>query len=775
MNIMPQMGILPGLDEFTDGAGMKLGRSGLNTFAMIVACLSAALPAGADEGMWQPAQLPELREQLSAAGFSNDPAVLADLTSHPMAAVIGFGFCTASFVSPQGLLVTNHHCGYGAIQHNSTPENNLLEAGFLAATWEEELLADPNMRVYVTEAIQDVTARVQQNLHPGMTGLERFDAIDAAKKAMVAECEEAEGYRCDVYTFYGGSSFQLIKQMEIRDVRLVYAPRLAIGRFGDEEDNWQWPRHTGDFTFFRAYVGPDGKPADYAEDNKPFAPQHHLELEPRGLQVNDFAMAIGYPGSTRRYRLSTEVDNAIAWSYPVRIEEISAWRDIYDAASENRPAAAIKYASLQASLGNALKNYQGMLDGFARADVVAEKAQQERALAAWIEADKTRSSLYVETLDGLKTALARQQSLQERDYRYSNLTQRMALLKTAMDLYRLAREKTLPDREREAGFQERDLPRIQGRLERLERTFDAEVDQALARHLVRKYADLPASRRLLVLDSWFDLGRSDNRKIDAKLAQMYAGTELGQLERRLYWFNASASQFEDAADPFIQLAVALADDDLRLEKERKARRGEIQRLRSDYMQARLEWSAQSGKPAYDDANNSLRVTFGTVTGYNPADGIRYTPFTTLGGLAAKHTGAEPFNVPPAQLEAISAGRLGSFADDGMGTVPVNFLTSLDVTSGNSGSPTLNAEGKLVGLVFDGNYEAINADWAFNPALTRTIHVDVRYMLWVMEVIDNANHLLRELGVASPSETTVARENTPNVTDGAGQDSPALPN
>lgn len=771
MNIMPQMGMLPGLEVARHGAGMKWGRSGLKRLGAALACL-ATFSAGADEGMWQPAQLPDLREQLTAAGYVNDPAALADLTSHPMAAVIGFGFCTASFVSPQGLLVTNHHCGYGAIQHNSTPENNLLEDGFLAASLTDELPADPNMRVYVTEAIQDVTARVQQDLYPGMTGLERFEAIDSSKKTIVAECEQAEGYRCDVYSFYGGSSFQLIKQMEIRDVRLVYAPRLAIGRFGDEADNWQWPRHTGDFTFFRAYVGPDGQPADFAENNIPFTPAHHLELEPRGLQVSDFAMAIGYPGSTRRYRLSTEVDNAISWSYPVRIEELSTWRNIIDAASENRPEAAIKYASVQASFGNALKNYQGMLDGFGRSDVVAAKAEQERMLAAWIEADKTRSSLYVETLDGLKTALARQQSLQERDYRYTNLTQRLALLKTAMDLYRLAKEKTRPDSEREAGFQERDLPRIQSRLERLERTFDADVDQALARHMVRKYAELPASRRLLVLDSWFDLGRSDDRKIDSKLAQMYAETELNQLERRLYWFSATPSQFEDASDPFIQLAVALAEDHLRLEKEQKARRGEIQRLRAEYMQARLEWSEQQGELAYDDANNSLRVTFGTVVGYNPADGIRYTPFTTLEGLAAKHTGSEPFNVPATQLEAISAGRFGSFADDAMGTVPVNFLTSLDVTGGNSGSPTLNADGKLVGLVFDGNYEAINANWAFNPALTRTIHVDVRYMLWVMEVIDNAQHLLQELGVADSSAAAVAQKKARSALSSPQQESAA---
>lgn len=754
---------------------MKVRGRGLKCLLATLACLTVALPAKADEGMWQPAQLPELREQLAEAGFAKDPAQLADLTAHPMGAVIGFGFCTASFVSPLGLLVTNHHCGYGAIQHNSTPGNNLLETGFLAADISDELSADPNMRVYVTESIQDVTGQIQQNLYPGMTGLERFETIDAAKKAVVSECEQTDGYRCDVYSFYGGSSFQLIKQLELRDVRLVYAPRLAIGRFGDEEDNWQWPRHTGDFTFFRAYVGPDGKPADYSKDNRPFEPEHFLTLEPKGLQANDFAMAIGYPGSTRRYRLSTEVDNAIRWSYPVRIEEISTWREIIDSASENRPEAAIKYASVQASFGNALKNYQGMLDGFARSDVVADKARQEQLLADWIDGDKTRSSLYVQTLDGLKTALARQQSLQDRDYRYGNLTQRMALLKTAMDLHRLARERERPDHEREAGFQERDLPRIQGRLERLERTFDAKVDQALARHVLHEYARLPASRRLLALDSWFELGRPTLNTADARLAKMYADTELDQLERRLYWFNASVSQFEDASDPFIQLAVALAEDDLRLEQEGKARRGEIQRLRAEYMQARLEWSAQRGELAYDDANNSLRVTFGKVVGYNPADGIRYTPFTTLAGLAAKHTGEAPFDVPTAQLEAIQAEKLGSFADEASGTVPVNFLTSLDVTGGNSGSPTLNAEGKLVGLVFDGNYEAINADWAFNPALTRTIHVDVRYMLWIMEVIDDARHLLAELGVAGRADSTAVDQVSSEAANQLGGQAPVSVN
>jgi hypothetical protein len=271
---------------------------------LTLACFAAVALAVADEGMWMPGQLPELGETMKAAGLEVEAASLADLTAHPMGAVIWLGGCTASFVSDRGLVVTNHHCAYGSIQHNSTEENNILESGFLARSLEEELPAAPGSRVLVTTRVEDVTDRILAAVPEGARGKARYDAIEAAEKALVAECEEPDGVRCRVRSFYGGVLYQRFTQIEIRDVRLVYAPARSVGKYGGDVDNWMWPRHTGDFSFLRAYVGPDGRPADAAPENVPYRPKDWLRVSPGGLDDGDFVMVAGYPGRTNRYRLA---------------------------------------------------------------------------------------------------------------------------------------------------------------------------------------------------------------------------------------------------------------------------------------------------------------------------------------------------------------------------------------------------------------------------------------------------------------------------------------
>lgn len=332
----------------------------------------------AEEGMWRPGQLPSLADKLKALNPEVDAAALSDLTGHPMNAVIWLGGCTASFVSTRGLVITNHHCAYGSIQHNSTEENNLLENGFLAAGRADELPAAPGSRVLVTVAVEDVTRSVLAAVSDGAGPRERYQAIEDRQKALVAECERDPGHRCRVAAYSGGLEYELIKQMEIRDVRLVHAPALSIGKYGGDIDNWMWPRHTGDYAFYRAYVGPDGKPADYAERNVPYRPRHHLDVSTRGIDTGDLVLVAGYPGSTDRYRLASEVEGVIRWDYPRRIEAFRQWHDIIDRAVAGRKEKALKYASLQASLNNVIKNYRGMLEGFAKSDILDERGHWSR-------------------------------------------------------------------------------------------------------------------------------------------------------------------------------------------------------------------------------------------------------------------------------------------------------------------------------------------------------------------------------------------------------------
>ena len=482
----------------------------------------AALPA--EEGMWRPGQLPSLADRLKALNPEVDAEALSNLTSHPMNAVIWLGNCTASFVSPQGLVITNHHCAYGSIQHNSTGERNLLEEGFLAAGRSQELPAAPGGRVLVTVAVEDVTRSVLEAVPEGAGGRERYQAIEDRQKTLVADCEQDPGHRCRVAGYFGGLEYELIKQFEIRDVRLVYAPALSIGKYGGDIDNWMWPRHTGDYAFYRAYVGPDGKPADYSEENVPYRPRHHLKVSTRGVETGDLVLVAGYPGRTNRYRLAREVEGVIQWDYPRRSQAFQEWLDIIDQAVAGREEKALKYASLQASLRNVLKNYQGMLEGFAKSDILEGKQALEKDLQAWIEAGPaSRSGLKTATGD-LGKLVAESQSRREAALYYDLLGGRSALLRAARRLYRLSRERQKPDQQREPGYQERDLNRIREGLERLQRTYDPEVDRACWRQFILNYAKLPPEQHVQAFDDWFGIQRTPLQEatLDRRLARCTA-------------------------------------------------------------------------------------------------------------------------------------------------------------------------------------------------------------------------------------------------------------
>ena len=701
--------------------------------------------ANAVEGMFTPDQLPEIAKDLRAKGLKMQPGQISDLTGFPMGAVVSLGGCTASFVSPQGLVVTNHHCAYGSIQYNSTEEQNYLEDGFLAANLAAELPAAPGSRIFVTVGLDDVTGDVTGGLGADLSGEDRFAAIDANRKALVSACEEDAGHRCRVASFYGGLQYKLIKQLEIKDVRLTYAPAGPIGKYGGDIDNWQWPRHTGDFAFYRAYVSPDGKSADYSEENIPFKPEHHLKVSAEGLDDGDFVMVAGYPGSTSRYTRLAQVKNTFDWQYPTWQTLLDGWIGAINDASEPGSDARIKYESRLAGLNNFNKNLGGQIEGARRVGLVERRAEREAALNAWIAAEAPNAG-YAEAIAALD-ALSEESATSARSgYWYNNAT-RPQLLGTAQRLYRLSHERLKPDAERESGFQERDFGRIKQGLTAMDRRYDPAVDKAEWMVFLAGYMNQPASERVEALDKALGLrdGMSD-AILSLKLDSYYRGTKLGDLDTRLGLMEATPTELEASSDPFMRLAVALYEHERAVESSAKDRAGRRAALQPKYMEAIIAWQKDQGFTAYPDANSTLRVTYGNVLGGSPKDGLRYDPFTTLDGITEKDTGDDPFNSPQAQLDLIKAQDYGPYELDSINSVPVNFLTDLDSTGGNSGSATLNARGELVGLLFDGTIESVNSDWDFDPRTTRSIHVDSRYMLWVMEKLDNAEHLIKEMDV-----------------------------
>lgn len=725
--------------------------------ALVAALLLSSGVALADEGQWQPYQMPMIADKLKQRGIDIPAKQLADLTRYPMNAVVGLGYCTASFVSPKGLVVTNHHCAYRAIQYNTKPAHNYLANGFLAQTLAEEVSAGPNERLYVTEAVTDVTKHITAKLP--QQPLARYQAIEAQKKALVKQCESDENYRCSVRSFHSGLEYYLIKQLIIRDVRLVYAPPESVGGYGGDIDNFEFPRHSGDFTFLRAYVGKNGKPAAYHQDNVPYQPASHLKVNADGVKAGDGVFVAGYPGSTSRYRLTSELKFASDWLYPVLADRYQRQIDTLEAMGANSSDIKIKYAGMLAGNANRMKKLNGLLDGFRSTDIAGIKQQREDDFTRHIDRQGANSKAMMQTLERLITE--RQAQYQTRFY--FNNAQSGALLDAAKQLYRLAKEQQKPDAEREAGYQQRDLRMFAAKLTRLNRSFDAEVDRTLWQQDIEAYRD--QSHRVEVLDKL--LLENGTQPLAERLRGMYSLTGLMDADTRLAWMQKTPGEFERSADPFIRLAVALYPENIAQEQEDKTLSGELSLARPEYMAAVIDYYKANNWPVYPDANGTLRITYGMVDGYQSRDALYKQPFTKLEGIAAKHTGQAPFNAPQKVLNAITNNdtqghkvkdlygdhrgwlcRLFSCQDkpDAFNSVPVNFLSSVDTTGGNSGSPVFNGQGELVGLNFDSTYEAITKDWFFNPEITRAVHVDIRYILWMMDKVDNAHNLLAELDV-----------------------------
>lgn len=702
--------------------------------------------AVANEGMWQPHQLPDIKAQLVAAGLKLNPDDMSDLSKFPMNAIISLGGCTASFISDQGLVITNHHCAYRSIQHNSSQDNNLLKNGFVAKNKTEELPAAPGSRVYITESLLDVTEKVTGNISTELTGNDYYQAVENNRKALIAECESDDDYRCSVSSFHGGASYVLIKLLTIRDVRLAYAPPSSIGKFGGDTDNWQWPRQTGDWAFYRAYVGKDGKPADFSEDNIPYSNKAFLKVNAKGVDDGDYVMVLGYPGSTNRYRTAVEVENMFTWTYPTakqyREEYIEVIKQNSAAGSDDR----IKYESAIAGLANYAKNYGSMVESYNKGDMLVRKQKLESDLANWLAKDSEMNSMYGASLLTLNKLIVESDKTKELDLLMGYMG-RTTMMSTAQRLLRFAHEQSKPDAERERGYQDRDLKRFEQSIASINSRYVADIDKALFKHFLAKYVDLPAGQRIETFDTFYGIQGNDLSQAYAKIEQMYANTKLGDAETRLAMMKMSEKELRASADPFIQYAVSQFDFSMAEEKQSKALSGQLQQVRPEYMKALIAFKKSRNEAVYADANSTLRITFGNVKGYSPQDGLTATPFTSTEGMLAKYIpGDDEFDLPVKLREAIEQKRYGAYLDEKLQSVPVNYLSTLDITGGNSGSPTLNAKGEFVGLVFDGVYESIVGDWDYDPTYNRAIHVSSPFMLWVMDEVDGAENLIEEMDI-----------------------------
>ena len=709
-------------------------------FATVAIVVALALFAGADEGMWMPHQMKALN--LKALGLRMDPGDLYKVDGTGlMSAVVNLGGGTGSFVSSEGLILTNHHVAYGAIQRASSKEKDYINDGFMAAVRGEEIPAQ-GYQAGILLGYEDVTAKVDAFFKPKMTPRERYDAYDKAQKELVAAGEKAgKDLRCTLASMYSGNAYYLYTFKQIRDVRLVYAPPQDLGNYGGETDNWMWPRHTCDFSFLRAYVAPDGTAADYSPSNVPYKPKVWLKVSLEGFKEGDFTFVMGYPGRTyRNYALSELKADQEAMAR--RIKDTQDLIAFYEAAGKSDKEVEIRYASLVKGLYNGLKNRQGKLEGFVKYDLVAKKAAQEKELVGWIDADPARAKKFGPAPAALEAFLARQKAFGARTELLNGVLGGSTVLSQAYTIVRTVAEVQKPDKDREQAYQERNLPRLKQGVQLAERGYVFATDKELLKWTLKrlKAANADAAKWSASLK---DLAAGSEADVNPRVDAMYAKTALGDPAKRLALLGLKPAQLAAVDDPFLKLAAAMEQELKVAREEGKGMAREGADLKMAYEAAILEMKKGAYAP---DANGTIRFTYGPVAGYKPKDAVWYLPQTTVKGVIEKDTGVFPFKVPAKVKDLWAAKDFGPYGDVRLGDVPTCFLNTTNVTGGNSGSATFNAKGEQIGIIFDMTYESVIGDYYIIPELQRSISVDIRYVLWVTDKFSGAKHIIKEMGL-----------------------------
>jgi hypothetical protein len=710
-------------------------------FVFTVLIVLLASFGAADEGMWMPHQMKDL--DLKTKGLKMNPGDLyKEDGTGLMSAVVNLRGGTAEFVSSEGLLLTNHHVAYRAVQMASDQEHDYITHGFLAKTRAGEIPA----RGYTADVLlgyDDVTAAVVKRLKRRMTAKQRFEAIDRIKKKLIAN-EEKKGkdIHCTVSSMYSGNRYYLFKFKRLRDVRLVYAPPNTIGNYGGDIDNWMWPRHTGDFSFLRAYVSKDNFGAPYSKDNVPYRPKSYFKISLDGLEDGDFTFIMGYPGRTYRNFSYGELQSDIE-RMQMRLSLFKGAIDFFEKAGKDDRGIQIKYASLVRGLNNALKNYTGKLEGLQKYHIKAKKQEAEKKFRSWVMQNPARQKKYANALENIDTFIKQKKAFYDKEQRMSNLLSRYSgnvLLSQAYTIYRTAVESQKPDIKRAARYQKRDLPYIKMRVNMAERSYHPEVDKAYFKHILGNLLKQDKSQYPAALVPVLEKGESG---IAAYVDELYKNTILKDQQKRLELLGLKPKALLKLNDPFIKLAAELEKEWKVLRDKKDAVDQEREDLRKIYKAALLEMFEGKFAP---DANSSIRFTYGPVKGYHPRDAVTYLPFTTIKGIMEKETGTFPFEVPAKLKELYKARDFGRYADKQLGDIVTCFLNTTNITGGNSGSPVLNAKGEQVGIVFDMTYESVIGDYYIIPELQRSISVDIRYVIYVTDKLAGASFLLKEMGL-----------------------------
>jgi hypothetical protein len=692
----------------------------------------------ADEGMWEPYQMELLQKELRASGYKGKVANVSDLFKHPMNAIVSLGGCSAAFVSDEGLIATNYHCIESSyLQFNSNAETDLFETGFVARTKDAEKRSAPGARIYVTLESSNITKKVLEGLTDDTEAIDRAKIIENNKKEIIKKCETSDEVECRVRSFFSGETYKLEKVLKLKDIRLVYAPPAFIGEYGGEIDNWMYPRHTGDFALLRAYTAKDGSSKEYNEDNIPYKSDSFLKVSARGVNDNDFVMVVGYPGRTNRTITFNEIEWDLEIGFHETVKFLKRGIELMEEHTNSSDGSKLKYRGLKSGYENYYKKISGQIDGASNFKLIeTEKIKWDEFLQfVKNEASDEDKDYLSELLDLINRD--QEKAIARRYYGNSSL------ISQAKILYRNAVEREKIDAERKPGYQDRDQERITNRIKSLNYSFDPRVDQAMFEDRLMVYKYIDASLRRTVYSKLLKLDESEEVILN-KVDEIYS-TEFKNSESFLKMMAMSLDELNNSNDPLVLFAKDTFDESMKYEKESEERGAKRQLLKSKFIGLLKKYYESSNKQLYADANGTLRVTYGNVRGVSLKDGLIYEPFTRLEGIPQKHTGQKPFNASDKLLNLINEKDYGEYYYKPINSVPVNFLSTLDITNGNSGSATINSDFELVGLAFDGMLETIISDYKYISD-SRTISADSRYLLWTLDKLDGADNILDELTI-----------------------------
>jgi hypothetical protein len=695
------------------------------------------IPSKPDEGMFPLSDIKNINLNEKGLKISVDEVYNPNGVSL-VDALVRIGGCTGSFVSNEGLIITNHHCVFGIVSRVSTVENNYLENGFLAKTREKEIPAK-GLSCRITDSYEDVSSEVLEAANNVEDISKRTTAISEKIKEIVEREQKKDStIIASVSEMFVGEQYVLFRYKTINDVRLVYVPPRTIGEFGGESDNWVWPRHNGDFSFVRAYAAPNGSSAKYSEENVPYQPKRFLQVNPKGIEEEDFVFILGYPGRTFKHQPSQFLIMQEKYQLPY-IQDLFAWLiDLYEKRGENDPEFALSISSTIKGLANTEKNYRGKLQGLERLQLVGGKQEEEKQLQQFIISNPTLKEKYVTVLSDIG-------EVYNDIFSSGRRSLVLAMLSRNVNYYRLAglfidykKEMIKPDSERKSLYKDEKQNYFYSTITNLYNNFKPDLEPQILNKIL---SDASTFDELKNIEPFKSFSKEKNKQ--DFIADLYEDTFISDSEEFFGLLEDADETLEDIDDPYINLvksAVELGDDE---RKKSQIRDGETNILLAKFNDVKRQWLKKSFVP---DANSTLRLTYGYVRGYSPADATYFSPNTTLAGMIQKGKKFGDYQLNKKVKELYDEKDFGNFTHPKLNDVPVAFIYNMDTSGGNSGSPIMDAYGRLVGVNFDRSFEATVNDYTWSEEFSRSIGVDIRFILWVTQKVGGADFLLKELGL-----------------------------